>query len=137
MSGKMNRRRFMKASAAAAAGVGYFAVHDVTESRAARQDDPMRRLNCALIGVGGQGGSSLNAMSKTENIVALCDVDEENAGKNFARFPKAAKYQDYRVMLDKQKDIEAVAVATPDHHHVFASIIAMKLGKHVYVEKPA
>ncbi len=136
MSGKMNRRRFMKASAAAA-GIGYFAVVDVTESRAARQNDPMRKLNCALIGTGGQGNSSLNAMAKTENIVALCDVDENRAGKNFARFPNATKYQDYRVMLDKQKDIEAVAVATPDHHHAFAAIIAMKAGKHVYVEKPA
>src|SRR5262244_897912 len=100
MSGKINRRRFMKASAAAA-GIGYFAVHDVTESRAARQDDPMRRLNCAVIGSGGQGDSSVNAMSKTENMVALCDVDEARAGKNFSRFPKAAKYQDYRVMLEK------------------------------------
>jgi predicted dehydrogenase len=136
MSAKLNRRRFLKASAAAA-GVGYFAVADVTESRAQRQDDPMRKLNCALIGVGGQGGFSLNGMSKTENIVALCDVDESNAGKNFARFPKATKYQDYRVMFDKQKDIEAVAIATPDNHHAIASIIAMKLGKHVYVEKPA
>src|SRR5262249_30471361 len=53
-----------------------------------------------------------------------------------AKYPSVAKYEDYRVMLDKQKDIEAVVVSTPDHHHVFASIIAMKMGKHCYCEKP-
>src|SRR5437870_3050592 len=134
MSGKVNRRRFLKASAAAA-GVGYFAVADVTESRAVRQDDPMRRLNVAIVGAGGRGSASVSALSG-ENIVALCDVDDNQASKNFNKYPKVAKYKDYRVMLDKQKDIEAVAVCTPDHHHAFAAIIAMKLGKHVYVEKP-
>jgi predicted dehydrogenase len=137
MSGKMNRRRFLKAGAAAA-GAGYFAVADATESRAAWQNAPMNRLNIAIIGAGGQGGSNLQSINKlgTENIVAMCDVDQNQAGKNFANFPKAAKYQDYRVMLDKQKDIEAVVVSTPDHHHVFATIMALKMGKHVYCEKP-
>jgi predicted dehydrogenase len=116
--------------------VGYFAVADVTESRAVRQDDPMRKLNVAVVGAGGRGDASVNALSRDDNMVALCDVDERQAGKNFNRFPGATKYKDYRVMLEKQKDIEAVAVCTPDHHHAFAAIIAMKLGKHVYVEKP-
>ncbi len=134
MSGKMNRRRFMKASAAAA-GVGYFAVADITESRAQRQNDPMNRLNVAVIGAAGRGDASVNALAK-ENMVALCDVNDSQAAKNFNRFPGATKYKDYREMLDKQKDIEAVAVCTPDHHHAFAGIAAMKLGKHVYCEKP-
>jgi predicted dehydrogenase len=133
MKGKMNRRRFVQASAAA--GIGYFAVADVTESRAARQNDPMNRLNIAIIGAGGQGGGNLGNVAR-ENIVALCDVDSERAGGAFNKYPKVPKYQDYRVMLDKQKDIEAVVVSTPDHVHAFASIDAMKRGKHCYTEKP-
>jgi len=135
MSGKMNRRRFIKASAAAAAGVGYFAVADVTESRAARQNNPMNRLNIAIIGAGGQGASNLNNVAK-ENIVALCDVDAHQARDAFSKYPNVPKYQDFRVMLDKQKDIEAVVVSTPDHTHAFAAIPAMNRGKHVYCEKP-
>ena len=134
MSGKMSRRRFMKASAAAA-GVGYFAVADITESRAVWQNAPMNRLNIAIIGAGGQGGSNLNNVAG-ENIVALCDVDDTRASAAFKKYPTVAKYKDYRVMLDKQKDIDAVVVSTPDHHHAFATIIAMKMGKHVYCEKP-
>src|ERR1700693_1043012 len=104
MSGKMNRRRFIKASAAAA-GVGYFAVADITESRAVRQNDPMNRLNIAIIGAGGQGGGNLGNIAKlNENIVALCDVDARQASGSFNKYPTVAKYQDYRVMLDKQKD---------------------------------
>ncbi|MDH4241291.1 MAG: Gfo/Idh/MocA family oxidoreductase, partial [Phycisphaerae bacterium] len=73
----------------------------------------------------------------SENIVALCDVDQERAGGTFNRFQKAKKYKDYRKMLDKEeKNIDAVVVATPDHNHAPAVIRAMKLGKHVYVEKP-
>ncbi len=71
--GKSIAGAFMQASAAA--GVGYFAVADVTESRAARQNNPMNRLNIAIIGAGGQGGGNLNNVSR-ENIVALCDVDK-------------------------------------------------------------
>src|SRR4051794_7957157 len=123
MNGKINRRRFMKASAAA--GVGYFAVADITESRAARQNDPLNRLNIAIVGAGGQGGGNLNNIAKlNENIVALCDVDATRAAAAFNKFPTVAKYQDYRVMLDKQKDIQAVVVSTPDHVHAFASIAA-------------
>jgi predicted dehydrogenase len=137
MNKKMSRRRFLQTSAVATAGIGYFAVADVTESRAARQNDPMNRLNVAIIGAGGQGAGNLGNIARlNENIVALCDVDARNAAKSFAKYERVAHYQDYRVMLEKQKDIEAVVVSTPDHHHVFASIIAMKMGKHCYTEKP-
>src|SRR4051794_14329741 len=109
MSGKLNRRRFLKASAAAA-GAGYFVVADIAESRALWQNAPANRLNIAIIGAGGQGSSNLQSINSlgTENIVALCDVDHNRAASNFAKFDRAAKYQDYRVMLDKQKDIDAV-----------------------------
>jgi predicted dehydrogenase len=96
---------------------------------------PNEKLNIAVIGAGGRGADDLKEL-QTENIVALCDVDSERAGKTFERFPKAARYRDFRVMLEKEKGIEAVLVATPDHTHAVASMAAIKLGKHVYCEKP-
>ena len=96
---------------------------------------PSNKLNIAGVGVGGQGGGNVRVCS-TENIVALCDVDDNYAGRTFARYPKAAKYRDYRVMLDKQKDIDAVIIATPDHTHAVITMAAMLAGKHVYCQKP-
>jgi predicted dehydrogenase len=93
------------------------------------------RLNIAAVGIGGQGASDLGDLS-TENIVALCDVDWDYAAKAFKRFPAARQYKDFRDMLDKEKSIDAVLVATPDHMHAVVSIAAIKLGKHVYCEKP-
>ncbi len=96
---------------------------------------PSEKLNIAGIGIGGQGHHDVNQM-KSENIVALCDVDWAHAAGIFREYPNAKKYKDYRKMLEEQKDIDAVVVATPDHLHAFASMAAMKLGKHVYCEKP-
>ncbi len=93
------------------------------------------KLNIAGIGFGGQGASDLNEMTG-ENIVALCDVDWAYAAPVFNRFPQAKKHKDYRKMLAEQKDIDAVVVATPDQSHAFASMAAIRLGKHVYCEKP-
>lgn len=93
------------------------------------------KLNIAGVGVGGMGKANLQACHE-ENIVALCDVDQKYAGKVFDRYPKAAKYVDYREMFDKQKDIDAVIVATPDHTHAVIALAAIKAGKHVYVQKP-
>ncbi len=73
---------------------------------------------------------------KLANIYALCDVDEERAGNTFKAYPKAKIYKDYRKMLDKEKSIDAVVISTPDHTHAVVSIMAMKMGKHVYCEKP-
>jgi predicted dehydrogenase len=96
---------------------------------------PSERLNIAGIGIGGQGASDLNEL-ESENIVALCDVDADYAGRTFERYPKAKRYTDYRKMLDEQQDIDAVVVATPDHTHACIAMAAMKAGKHVYCEKP-
>jgi predicted dehydrogenase len=97
---------------------------------------PSEKLNVAGIGVGGMGATDIYNVS-TENIIALCDVDEKRAGDTFNRFPKAKKYHDFRRMLDKEeKNIDAVVVATPDHTHIPASVMAMKMGKHCYCEKP-
>jgi len=93
------------------------------------------KLNIAGIGIGGQGGSDLENM-ESENIVALCDVDQKHAAHIFKKYPQAKQFTDYRKMLDEMKEIEAVVIATPDHHHAFASMEAIKRGKHVYCEKP-
>ena len=96
---------------------------------------PSEKLNIAGVGIGGQGGGVLNDM-KSQNIVALCDVDWTKASGTFRAFPNAERFKDYRVMLEKRKDIEAVMVATPDHMHAPIGLAAMRAGKHVYVEKP-
>ena len=95
------------------------------------------KLNIASIGCGGQGGVILNEASKTENIVAMCDVDEARSAQNFAKFPKATKYKDFRVMLDKEgANIDACTIGIPDHMHATVALAAMQRGKGVYVEKP-
>jgi hypothetical protein len=97
---------------------------------------PSDKLNIAGIGVGGMGFTNLSNMD-TENIVALCDVDWKYAGRNaFRRWPNAKQYQDYREMFDKQKDIDAIMIATPDHSHALPALMAIKGGKHVFLQKP-
>lgn len=97
---------------------------------------PNEKLNIASIGAGGKAASDIRACSQTENIVALCDVDEKRATPIFKQFEDAAKFRDFRVMLERQKDIDAVIVTIPDHMHAAAATTAMELGKHVYVQKP-
>ena len=76
------------------------------------------KLNIAAIGVGTRGPAILQGAAPTENIVALCDVDEARAARAFQTYPKASKYKDYRTLLDKEgKNIDAVMIATPDHLH--------------------
>jgi predicted dehydrogenase len=99
------------------------------------QTPPSEKLNIAGIGVGGQGGEDLKEFA-SENVVALCDVDWGHAAHTFERYPRAPRYKDYREMLDKQKDIDAVVVGTPDHQHAPVSMAAIRHGKHVYCEKP-
>ena len=96
---------------------------------------PSEKLNIAGIGISGQGGGVIRDMA-TENIVALCDVDVNKAAGTFGAFPKAEHFRDYRVLLEKRRDIDAVMIATPDHMHAPISIAALRAGKHVYVEKP-
>src|SRR5512147_2556612 len=96
---------------------------------------PSDKLNIACVGVGGMGKDNLSRCAD-ERIVALCDVDFTLADKVFAKYPDAKRYRDYRVMLDEQKDIDAVIVATPDHTHAVIAMAAMERKKHVYVQKP-
>src|SRR5687768_18545949 len=97
---------------------------------------PSDTLNVACVGVGGMGRSDVNGVSG-ENIVAMCDVDDRMAEQSYARFPAAKKYRDFRQMLEREgKGIDAVTVSTPDHTHTVIAMAAMRMGKHVYVQKP-
>ena len=98
---------------------------------------PNEKLNIASVGAGGKANSDINACAETENIVALCDVDEKQAARIFEKFDKAPKYKDFRVMLDKEeKNIDACIVTIPDFMHATVATWAMERGKHVYVQKP-
>jgi predicted dehydrogenase len=127
----MRRRAFLKTAATAAVSFQIVPRYVLGQG----QTPPSEKLNIAGIGIGGQGGGVLGDM-KSENIVALCDVDWTKAAGTFKAFPKAERFKDYRVLLEKQKDIEAVMVATPDHMHAPITLAALRAGKHVYVEKP-
>ncbi len=97
---------------------------------------PNEKLNIAGIGVGGMGRGNLQACA-TENIVALCDVDSNYAGGAFAEYPSAKRYVDFRKMFDAEGgNIDAVVIATPDHTHAIIAMAAIRLGKHVYCQKP-
>jgi len=93
------------------------------------------KLNIAGIGIGGMGGTNLRNL-EDENIVALCDVDPSYAAETASRYPQAVFYNDYRALLEKQKDLDAVVIATPDHTHAVIAMAAIKAGKHVYCQKP-
>ncbi len=98
---------------------------------------PNEKLNIASIGAGGKAADDIRNCAETENIVALCDVDDTRAANIFNAHPNAPRYRDYRVMLEKENNnIDAVIVTIPDHMHAAAGIDAMQLGKHVYVQKP-
>ena len=95
-------------------------------------------LNVAIIGAGGRGGDNLAAIAAigAVNIVAICDCDARQAGDAFKQYPKAARFADWRRLLDSDTAIDGVVVSTPDHNHAVISTSAMRRGKHVYCEKP-
>ena len=129
----MNRRQFLASTASAVAAFTIVPRHVLANSG---QTPPSERLNIASIGAGGRAAGNIKGVS-TENIVALCDVDNERAAETFKTYPDAKRYRDFRVMLEKEdKNIDAVIVATPDHVHAVAAMMAIKMGKHVYCEKP-
>ena len=119
----------------AAAAVAAFTVVPRHVLGGPRHVAPSDKLNIAGIGLGGRGEGDLDECG-SENIVALCDVDEAYAGKVFKKYPNARKWTDFRKMLDEQKDIDAVVIAVPDHLHAVIAMAAIKHGKHVYCEKP-
>jgi predicted dehydrogenase len=125
---RITRRRFVTTAAASSLAFTYI------PRRAWGAND---RLYVAGIGVGGQGGQDIKGVADAGGtVVALCDVDENRARSSIENFPSARFYHDFRVMLEKEKGIDAVTVSTPDHVHAVAALSAMSLGKHVYCQKP-
>src|SRR5262245_10504588 len=129
MPTRLTRRRFLQASAVAASSPLFLRAED-------RQKPPSEKLNVAVVGVNGRGRGNLDGVAEAAtNIAVLCDVDEKRAAKAREDFPKAAYFPDYRKALE-QKGLDAVVIATPDHTHAVIAMMAMKLGLHVYCEKP-
>lgn len=134
VSKPMSRRGFIGSSTLASAGFMIVPAHAVS---GLGHIAPSDKLNIAGVGIAGMGRGNLANVAKTENIVALCDVDwGEASAKVFKTYPGAKQYKDFRIMLDSQKDIDAVVIATPDHTHAVISLEAMKRGKHVFTQKP-
>jgi len=131
-----SRRRFLAQAAAGAAGVGIFHIVPAHVLGGPGRTAANDKLDVACIGIGGRGAASVHAC-KDENIVALCDVDDGRGADTFNAYPKAERFRDFRKMLDLVGDrIDAVTVGTPDHTHAVAVTAALRLGKHVYCEKP-
>ncbi|HEY8505339.1 MAG TPA: Gfo/Idh/MocA family oxidoreductase, partial [Gemmataceae bacterium] len=122
-----DRREFLRQAAAAGAVLGAPAF---LRARGANE-----RLNIAIIGSGGRGAANLRGVA-SENIVALCDVYEPAVARAAQKYPKAARFTDFRKLYDRAGDFDAVVVSTCEHTHAFATLPALQLGKHVYCEKP-
>ncbi|MCS7192537.1 MAG: Gfo/Idh/MocA family oxidoreductase, partial [Armatimonadetes bacterium] len=128
---RTSRREFFKKAA-----LGATSLIILRNSQSVWSYQANEKLNIACVGTGGHGWANLMAVS-SENIVALCDVDEKYAAQSYQRYPDVPKFADFRQMLDKMHNqIDAIVVTTPDHTHAVISVAAMKLGKHVFCEKP-
>ena len=128
----ISRREFL---GGAVAGVAAFTIVPRRVLGGTGNTPPSEKLNIACIGIGGMGASDSEQVG-TETIVALCDVDWKHGEGAFKRYPNAKKYKDFRKMLEEEKSIEAVTVSTPDNTHAVAAVMAIKMGKHVYCQKP-
>ncbi len=134
MAEKMTRREFLKTGALGAAA--FTVVPSSVLGQTVGKTAPSDKLNVAGVGIGGRGGAVIDGM-KSQNIVALCDVDWGYSKKKFEQYPNAQKFWDFRRMFDQiGKDIDAVVVGTADHTHAIVAAAAMEMGKHVYCEKP-
>jgi predicted dehydrogenase len=142
MPSRISRRRFLKATAVGSAGY-FFTASAISAARAG--DGPNGKVHFAGIGIGGKGSGDISQCAKLGTVVAICDIDENNLDKKTnekdrdgeQHFLSSRRYFDYRKMLDEMgKQIDAVTVSTPDHTHAPASVMAMKMKKHVYTQKP-
>ncbi|MEY2408453.1 MAG: hypothetical protein QOF48_1123 [Verrucomicrobiota bacterium] len=124
-----SRRQFIRTVAASASGL-------IAAPALLRGQNLNSKLNIAVIGAGGRGGSNLSDVGKSENIVALCDVSDAALDAAQKKFPGARRFKDFRKLYEIEKQFDAVVVSTCEHTHAFATLPALKLGKHVYCEKP-
>ncbi len=132
MSRGWDRRRFLQTSSLAGFGLW------TSRGRAFAQGrSPNERLRFACIGVGGKGGGDTDQVAELGDVVALCDIDSQRLGTKAEALPGAKTFRDFRTMLDEMASkVDAVVVSTPDHTHAPAALMAMRLGKHVYCQKP-
>jgi predicted dehydrogenase len=132
MNPTRNRREFLKTTAAIGLGA-WIAGPDLQAALRSANE----QINIACIGVGGKGSSDTDQAGNHGNIVAICDIDDNHLGAKAVKFPQARKFNDFRQLFDDMmKQIDAVTVSTPDHTHAVASMQAIRLGKHVYTQKP-
>ena len=126
---RTDRRNFLRTATAVGATAAFAAPAIV------RGTNLNEKLNVAIIGSGGRGGSNLAGVA-SENVVALCDVNENGLGEASKLHPQARKVTDFRKLFDHAQEFDAVVVSTCEHTHAFATLPALQLGKHVYCEKP-
>jgi predicted dehydrogenase len=132
---ELTRRAFLAATTTTAISV--YAAPPNTAKVVPGKLSPNEKMNIAAVGIGGMGRGNIGACAATENIVALCDVDEVYGGGTFGEYPNAKRFVDFRDMFDKAgKEIDGVIVATPDHTHAVVCLAAIQNGKHLYCQKP-
>lgn len=129
MTHRPNRRGFLKQSAVLGGGFWIAGAEAAEESKS-----PNEKLNIGIVGVNNRGRANTGGV-RSENIVALCDIDDNYLNQASKQFPKAARFNDWRKLCE-QKNIDAVVISTADHTHAAAAVAAMRSGKHVYCEKP-
>lgn len=133
MSSRLNRRSFVKKTSIA--GAGFWLAGGIAPAQ--EKKSALEGLRFAGVGVGGKGGSDIDQAGTFGEVVGICDIDDNTLGKKGEKFTKAKKFNDFRKMLEEMgKDIDAVVIGTPDHTHAPAAAMAMRMGKHVYVQKP-
>src|SRR5437762_13879996 len=130
MKNTLTRRKFLQQTTVSATGLWLIG----RPAAFGRTLSPSDKLNLGVIGVSGRGGEDLREVS-SQNIVALCDVDDNHLQAAAQKHPQAKTYNDFRRLID-QKDIDAIVIGTPDHTHAVAAVAAIKSGRHVYCEKP-
>ncbi len=128
MAKNLSRRDFFKGTTLAGVGVWVGTMPKVSKAA-------IEQINFGCIGVGGKGKGDSKDAGRHGNVVAICDVDEDRLNRAADRFKGAKKFFDYRKMLE-DKNIDAVTVSTPDHHHATAASQAMRAGKHCFCQKP-
>jgi predicted dehydrogenase len=132
MAHKPTRRQFVQT--AAISSVGYWAAGGI---QAQESKSPNERIAMASVGIGGKGSSDSNDAGRSGDMIAICDTDEGRLGGAARKHPKAKVYTDFRKLLDEMgKSIDAVTVSTPDHTHAPAALMAMRMGKHCFCQKP-